>query len=189
MGHLKNLNPRAARRWILHTLLKEGVWKRHWTCTACGEDTVREVTPVRGTEGESLFRCRSAKGQECKNRQEKREAAKTVTQGRVQGTTSGEGSSEKEKENPEGAAGKRARRSRGSTAGPGREPEETQMATKLKQESPDAMGPEGVSQDDVTMVEREGEKGPYRQESRQQEHGGRGMKTEQVRRDCTVRRP
>ena len=173
MGHLKNLNPRAARRWILHTLLKEGVWKRHWTCTACGEDTVREVTPVRGTEGESLFRCRSAKGQECKNRQEKREAAKTVTQGRVQGTTSGEGSSEKEKENPEGAAGKRARRSRGSTAGPGREPEETQMATKLKQESPDAMGPEGVSQDDVTMVEREGEKGPYRQESRQQEHGGR----------------
>ena len=174
MVHLRNLNPQAARRWILHILLKGGVWKRYWTCTACGEDTEREVASVRGVEGGSLFRCQSAKGQECKDRRAtKREAETIVTQGRAVRATSDEVASEKERRNPEDAAGKRARRGIEDAEVSVREPEKRQIATRQKWDSPVGMGLEEVSQDDVTMVEMVEEAGSNRQGSRQQEHVGR----------------
>ena len=152
MAHLKNLNPKAARRWILHILLNEGVWKRDWTCALCGGNTEREVASVKGGEGDSLFRCQSEKEQECKDRRTtKGKEGLTATQGRAARATSDGGASEKERGNPEDVAKKRVRRGNEGAGVPVREPEKRQTATRQRRDSPVGRGLEEVPQDDVTM--------------------------------------
>ena len=169
MTHLRGLNPQAARRWILHILLKGGVWKRCWTCALCGEDTEREVASVEQGGGGSQVRCQGAKEQECKNRRVAKGAAGvTSTQGRAMRAISEGGARKEEGKNPEDVAEKRARREREGAGVPVREPTKRQTAGRRGRDSPVRKVLEEASHNDVPMEKVAGEAESNRQEHRQQ---------------------
>ena len=169
MTHLRGLNPQAARRWILHILLKGGVWKRCWTCALCGEDTEREVASVEQGGGGSQVRCQGAKEQECKNRRVAKGAAGvTSTQGRAMRAISEGGARKEEGKNPEDVAEKRARWEREGAGVPVREPTKRQTAERRGRDSPVRKVLEEASHNDVPMEKVAGEAESNRQEHRQQ---------------------